>query len=98
MATYDELYALRTESGLRNKVAVAVAVKAAALLDGSPTAAQVTWANEAINNPHFKAGSLLNYVLAANKSLTPTQIQEATDSSIQTNVDAAVDVLIAGGS
>jgi hypothetical protein len=98
MATYAELYELRANSDLRNKVAVAVAVKAQTLLDAaSPTAAQVTWANAAISNPNGKADVLLNYVLAKNKALTVVQINAATDAGIQTAVDGAVDKLIAGG-
>lgn len=98
MATYAELYDLRSDSGLRNKVAVAVAIKAQTILDlASPTNAQVVWASAAIANPVTKADALLNYVLAANKSATVSQIQGATDSTIQTNVGAAVDKIIAGG-
>lgn len=98
MASYQELYDLRSDSTLRNKVAVAVAVKAQTLLDGaSPTAGQVAWANNAISNPVGKADTLMNYVLAANKALTVAQITGATDAAIQSNVNSAVDKLIAGG-
>lgn len=98
MATYAELYDLRSDSSLRNKVAVAVAIKAQSLLDGgSPTSAQVTWAGEALRNPVGKAGELLNYVLAANNDATAGQITSATDAAIQTNVNAAVDAIVAGG-
>lgn len=98
MATYAELYDLRSDSALRNKVAVAVAVKAQALLDlASPTAGQVAWAKAAIDAPIAKADSLLNYVLAKNKAASTSQILAATDAAIQSNVDAAVDKIIAGG-
>ncbi len=98
MATYQELYDLRTNSDLRNKVAVAVIVKAQSLLDAAtPTADEVTWANDAITNPVGKANQLLNYVLAVNKASTPANITGATDSAIQTNVDSAVDAIITGG-
>ncbi len=98
MATYAEIYDLRSNSDFRNKVAVAAAVKAHALLSlASPSAAQVTWATATLANPISKADSLINYVLAANKSATTGQILAATDTAIQTNVDAAVDKIIAGG-
>lgn len=98
MATYTELFELRADSALRNKIAVAVAVKAQALIDlASPTEAQIAWANAAIDNPVSKADTLLNYVLAANKTATVAEIQRATDAAIQTAVSAAVDKLIAGG-
>ena len=98
MATYLELYALRADSDLQDKTAVAVAKKAQTLLDGAtPTAAEVAWALEAIQSPKEKANSMLYYVLAANSTLTVAQIQSATDSALQSNVDAAADAIIAGG-
>lgn len=98
MATYQELFDLRSNDALRNKVSVAVVVKAQSLLDGAtPSAAEVAWANAAISNPVEKANVLLNYVLAANKSANVAAITGASDSAIQTNVDAAVDALIVGG-
>ena len=98
MATYAELFELRNDSSLRNRVAVAVIKKAQDLIDlTTPTADQITWANDAIDNPASKAGPILNYVLAANSSATVSQIQGASDTAIQANVDSAVDALIAGG-
>lgn len=98
MATYAELFDQRAHSALRNKITVAVAIKAQSLIDSeSPTAAQIAWANDAIRDPEGKAVVLLNYVLAANKSATVQQIQSASDAAIQNNVDTAVDALIAGG-
>ena len=98
MATYSELFDLASDSPLRNRVSVAVAKKAQSLLDsGSPTAAQVSWASDAIANPVSKANMLLNYVLAANSNATPAQITGASDAAIPSNVDAAGDALIDGG-
>lgn len=94
MATYTELFDLRSNSDLRNRVAVACAIKAQAIIDSAtPTAAQLTWARAAIADPIAKANELLNYVLAANKSATASQIAGASDAAIQTNVGAAVDRL-----
>ena len=98
MATYAELFELRSNSPLRNRVAVAIIIKAQSLIDGAtPTAAQIAWANAALQGPVDKAGEILNYVLAANKDASESQILDASDSAIQTNVDTAVDALIAGG-
>lgn len=98
MATYAEIYDLRSSSDLRNKIAVAVAAKAQALIDAaSPSAAQIIWANAAIANPLSKADPLLNYLLAKNRAMTVGQITAVSDANIQTAVDAAVDKLIAGG-
>lgn len=101
MATYLELYGLAGSGGgagdLFDKVVVACTIKAQALLDATPTADEVTWANNALENPRQVGQKLLRYVLAANAGLTTAQIQAATDAAIQSNVDAAVDALIAGG-
>lgn len=98
MATYIQLYdELQSDSALRNKVAVACCIKAQALIDlASPTAAQITWASNALAAPATAAAKLLPYVLAANNTLTLAQIQGASDSAIQSGVNAAVDKLIAG--
>lgn len=98
MATYQELYDLGSNSALRNKIAVAVAIKAQTILDeASPTVAEVEWAKEALNAPLREADILMHYVLAANRAATTGQIVGATDSAIQTNVNAAVDKIISGG-
>ena len=98
MATYLELFTLRSDSNLQDKITIAVIKKAQSLLDKTtPTANEVTWAAEAISNPSIKAKSLINYILAVNDGLTVSQIKEASDVSIQTNVDSAVDALIVGG-
>jgi len=39
----------------------------------------------------------MKYVIAANKALSIAQINGASDSAIQTNVDQAIDALVAGG-
>ena len=98
MATYLDLFGLGSDSDLQDKIVVAVIKKAQTLLDvGTPTTDQVTWASGAIDNPSGKAKSLLQYVLAANSGMTVAQIQGASDAAIQSNVDSAVDALIAGG-
>lgn len=98
MATYTEIYDLRSNSDLRNKIVVAVAIKAAAILDSAtPTAAQIAWAKAAIANPMGQADDLLVYVLAKNAALTAAQITGASDAAIQTAVNGAIDKIISGG-
>lgn len=98
MATYQEIFDLKSNNSLRNKIAVAVVIKAGVLIDKTPPSANdIAWANNAIHDPLAMAEKIMNYVLAANKSATVAQINAATDSAIQTNVDAAVDKLVAGG-
>jgi hypothetical protein len=81
---------LKGDSDLQDRITVAVDKKSQDILDSvSPTTSQVTWAFEAIQNLKQKALSIMNYVLAANSA--------ASTAAIQTNVDAAVDVLISGG-
>lgn len=98
MATYSELYTLGSNSDLRNKIAVAVSIKAAAFIaESTPTADKLAWASKALNSPVAEAVKLLPYVLAANNTLTVAQITNATDAAIQSGVDAAVNKLVAGG-
>lgn len=98
MATYAELYDLASNSDLRNKVSVAVTVKAKDLIAlASPTNNQMAWASKGLLDPVGEAKKLLPYVLAANSSLTVAQLTSAADSAIQSGVSAAVDKLIAGG-
>ena len=98
MAAYLELYSLHNDSDLQDRVAVAVAVKAQALLSAAtPTAAQVTWATQAITSPKAEMKAMLYYVLAANKSATTAQILSSSDTALQTNVDEAADAIIDGG-
>ena len=98
MATYSELFGLRTNTDLRNKIAVACTKKAQALVDqASPSADELAWANTVFSAPLAMADKIMAYVLAANSSATTSQIANATDAAIQTNVDAAAAKLIAGG-
>ena len=98
MATYAELFDLRTDSALRNRVAVAATVKAQSLLAvANPNAKQVTWALAALKDPIAVANDLMSYVLAANRAAPVTTIQAVADTAIQTAVDAAADKIIAGG-
>lgn len=98
MATYAELYSLGSNSDLRNKIAVAVTIKAKDYIAlASPTADQLKWSAKALLAPVAEAEKLLPYVLAANSTLTVAQITGAADSAIQSGVAAAVDKLVAGG-
>lgn len=98
MSTYAEIFNLNADTSLRNRIAVAVGIKATEILDlQAPTSNQLEWANGALKDPPRIADALLRYVVATNKELTPEQIAATSDSVIQTTIDAAIDVLIAGG-
>lgn len=95
MATYAELYGLRNNSELVNKVTVAVVIAAVAIKDEDPSvAARVEWANRVLSNPTSMGKTVTYAVLALNKSATVAQINAANDASIQNNVDDVVDLLI----
>lgn len=98
MATYSELFSIQGDGNLKNKIQIAVTVKAQSLIDlASPTANQIAWAANALKDPVGTMTKIMPYVLAANKSATQSQILSATDSAVQANVDSAADKLIAGG-
>ena len=96
MATYEELFDLRQDSNLLNKITSAIAVKCKAVIDAvGATAGQKTWAREVIQNPDGKKGDVIWPLLVANKDATVAQIQSAADTLVQTNVNTAIDDLIA---
>ena len=98
MATYEELFNLATERDILVVVATACVVKAEGLITAaSPTAAEVTWANNTLSDPMGRAKTLVNYVLAVNKGSDAAVIRAASDATFQTNVDAAADKMIARG-
>ena len=100
MATYAELYNLQSDSALKNRVAVACVVAAEAIRgedDATPNhASRILWAAAVFQNPAQEATRLFWAVLAANKDATVAQITGASDSAIQDNVDAAVDLFATG--
>ena len=93
MATYQELYNLRGNSDLINKITVALVIAAEGLIAGTPTDAEKAWILKAISNPVSEATRATNLILAKNAGLTVAQIEGATDAVIQTQVDAIVPVL-----
>ena len=98
MATYQELFDIRNDVPLHDKVSIASVIKAQTLLDSTPTQDEVDWAKITLEDPNSRANQIMYYVLAANNTATIAQILAATDTAIQTNVDDAVNALITGGS
>lgn len=97
MATYAELAAIQDDpqyNSLRQKIGVACAIKAAAVI-GSPTpgADVLAWAKSTAANPLQAGDALIYYVIASNAAASVSQIYSATDSAIQTNVNDAVDAI-----
>lgn len=97
MATYNEIFAIPGSSqSLREKITVAIAVKAYAIASAaSPTASQVAWAKDALRNPQNWNDTVLYAALAANNTATVSQIQNANDAGVQTVVNTVVDNLLA---
>jgi len=98
MATYQELHALRGAAStdpLKQKIAVAIAVKANAIAkSANPTAQQKTWALTALADPNKDVGTVLNYILAEYNAQTVNVITGASDANVQAAVNAAVDTLL----
>ena len=95
MASYQELFDLRRNQELLDKVTVAVIVAAETVFaeDGGTAnhANRIIWAREASINPRAMAEVFMSAVLAANKAATVGNISGAADSAIQTNVDDVID-------
>lgn len=101
MATYAELYGLKNDSALRNRVLTACVIAAEAVMnevDTTPNHAnRLIWAAAVFAGPVSEANRMFMAVLAANKDVTVAQIQSASDAAIQTNVDDHVDLFATGG-
>lgn len=94
MATYLELRNLFDDSDIRNRVESAIVIAANNLLQGTPTANDRAWIVSVIGNYKAEGRKAFMLVLAANKDLTLVNIQNATDTAIQTQVDAIVPELV----
>lgn len=100
MATYLELYDLRTNSALRNRIAIACMVAAEAIrvenVAVTNHANRMIWAKAVFSNPDQAAERMLMALLAQNNALSVATITGATDAQIQTIVASAVDVFATG--
>lgn len=98
MATYTELHALRgaaTTEPLKQKIAVAIAVKANTIAKlQTPTSGQKAWAVSALADPNKDVGLVLNYILAEYNTQNASVITGASDANVQAAVNAAVDTLL----
>ncbi|MCK4501122.1 hypothetical protein KAU11_11545 [Candidatus Babeliales bacterium] len=96
MATFIELMDLRDDNMLRNRVTVALTIKAVDMVDAAntPTAEQQKWASAVFTNPMQQGKVAFIAVLADNAALTRQAIIDVTDTQIQTSVDSLVDSLV----
>lgn len=97
MATYAELFELRHNGALRQKVIVAITIAANKVRVEPATttnhANRMVWAAGAYANAVGLSEQVWWAVIAANNTSEVSAILAATDELIQTNVDAVVDVL-----
>ena len=100
MATYTELYDLKTDSVLRNRVMVACIIAAETVMAELDTvenhANRLIWAAKVFANPAVEANRMFMAILAANAATDVAVIQSATDVAVQTNVDDHVDLFATG--
>lgn len=100
MANYEELFDLRRNQMLLDKITTAIAVAADTIRTEAGGTAnhanRVIWSREAAKSPHQMAGVFMTMVLAANKGASPGAISGASDTAIQTNVDAVIDYFADG--
>lgn len=96
MATYLELLQASNDSTLTQKIRVAVIIAAELVRMEPGTTAnhvvRVAWAKNVFLNPEQEAKRMLWCVLAQNKDATLAQIIGASDATVQTAVNAAIDV------
>lgn len=95
MANLQELRRLFDDSDLREKIEVAIVKEAQSRLGSASTDAEKRWIAAVLIDPSTEATRAQRYVLAANAGLTVTQILQANDVAIESNVSDATDLLIA---
>lgn len=100
MATYLELFDLRVNSPLINRITSAIAVQAEVIrnenVNTANHVARVAWAKESFSDPEGMARRMIWAILAANAGATVAQITGAQDATILTKVADAVDVFATG--
>lgn len=100
MATYDELLVAAENEALNKRIRVACIIAAETVRTELPAvtnhANRLLWAKNVFANPVSESERMLWAVLAQNKAATLVQITGATDATIQTAVNAAVDVFATG--
>lgn len=100
MATYAELLTIATTAtgaALKDRIKVATVVACDKIRLESDTtnnhATRLRWAVQALQNPGAAAEQLTWAVLAQNRAFTAAQITGADDATVQTAVDAAINLV-----
>jgi len=96
MAKYLELADVSNDSDLQDKIAVAITIAADKIrTDTAPPTNQanrLVWAANAMANPVSESKRMIRALLAQNNTVAIAAIRTVSDSTIQTAVDAAVDL------
>jgi hypothetical protein len=96
MATYAELLQASANDTLRQKVRVGCVIAAEKVRTEAGTTtshtARMAWAKAVYANPEAEGNRMVWAVLAQNAAATYAAIIGAADATVQTAVDAAVDV------
>ena len=96
MASYTELLNASGNSELLTKIRVACIIAAEKVRTEDIAtvnhAARLVWAKQVFENPEHESSRMLWAVLAQNRTFTLAQIIGATDATVQTAVDTAIDV------
>lgn len=100
MATYDECLTVAQDANLQSRMRVACLVAAETIRTEGTAVANHTnrliWAKQAFQNPVGIAAPMVWAVVIQNRSFTAAQITGASDATLQTAVNAAVDVFATG--
>jgi len=100
MATYQELRRLFADGLLKNQIEVACIVAAEAIrtedVGTANHANRLVWAKAAFTNPNVIRERMLMTLLAKNKDAAVGTIQTVSDATLQTLVDASVDLFADG--
>jgi len=96
MATLAELFDIvATNSELGNKIVAASVVYAESILTETPapSAARLALAESILDEPSALRARLFHQVIGNRSSNTKAQIEGANDTTIQADVDAAIDLM-----
>ena len=96
MAAYTTLTPLIQNDNLKQQVRMAIAVSAVNITNESAAttnhAARIAWAKQALTDPDAEYPRVIWYVLGANNTALVSAITGATDATVQSAVDAAVNL------
>ncbi len=92
MASLAELYELKSNSELRNRIEMACLIEAETIrVEENPTAARTAWSRAVFADPTRETGRMFRALIAAHAESPIDEIENVGDTPIKTAVAAAVD-------